>query len=110
MAESTTLSSLLEKYELSEGMCDYKISDAHLGDISRSHCSRWRELPSRLEMEEMVAKDINKDPALVNKKMNDLSFSHSGRRPKALEPLTELSLALSSRSNVWRMQRVCVSS
>ena len=37
-----------------------QVSDAHLEDISRSCCSGWRSLPSRLEMRKIVVEDIDR--------------------------------------------------
>ena len=37
-----------------------QVSDVHLQDISRSCCSKWRRLPARLEMEEIVVQDIDR--------------------------------------------------
>ena len=54
--------SMLKRYSLTEESCDVQISDKHLGDISRSNCRKWRELPSRLEMDAIVVGDIGRKP------------------------------------------------
>ena len=51
---------LLERYELSEETCDSPVSDQHLGDISRSCCSKWRSLYSHFGMRKIVVRDIDR--------------------------------------------------
>ena len=41
-------------------MANSLVSDVHLQDISHSCCSKWRFLPARLEMEEIVVEDIDR--------------------------------------------------
>ena len=73
---------LIERYGLSEETCDCKISDAHLVDISRSHCRRWRDLPSRLDMDTIVVDDLDKNPILVDEDMKRSSFFSKWKEAK----------------------------
>ena len=82
MAEEVTLSLLVERYGLSEEMYHYKISDEHLGDISLSYCSRWRDLPSRLGMKKIVVDDLDKNHTLVDEDMKRSSFFSKWKEAK----------------------------
>ena len=82
MAEEVPLVPLIERYGLSEEMCRCKISDAHLGDISLSYCSRWRDLPSRLDIKKIVVDDLDKNPILVDEDMKRSSFFSKWKEAK----------------------------
>lgn len=56
---STTVSSLLDKYQLQEEDCTKKVTNLHLDEISRSHCHKWRYLPARLEMDAIMVDYID---------------------------------------------------
>ncbi len=63
MADSTeTLSSLMEHYQLKEEDCNRQISTLHLDEISLNFSRKWRFLPARLKMEDIVAYDIDRGP------------------------------------------------
>ena len=51
---------LTSHYRLPEGLYDQSISDIHLEELSRSGCKQWKSLPSHLELETIVAEDIDK--------------------------------------------------
>lgn len=61
MAEATT-SSLLELYQLKEKDCNQQISSLHLNEISLNYCQKWRFLPARLKLKDIVADDISRGP------------------------------------------------
>ena len=56
------MSSLLEQYQLKEEDVNKQVTDLHINEISRSHCKKWKSLPAYLEMEGIVAGDIDKKP------------------------------------------------
>lgn len=55
------LSSILERYELTEHDCEKIVSDCHVEDISRSHCEKWRMLPSHLRLESIIVNDAERE-------------------------------------------------
>ena len=55
------LSSLIERFELSEEDCEKKMSDKQLDEIALSYCREWEPLRSELEMKEIVEHDIKKN-------------------------------------------------
>lgn len=60
ISESTAVSSLLEQYQLLQEDVNRQITDIHIDEISRSHCKKWKSLPAYMEMEGIVASDIEK--------------------------------------------------
>lgn len=58
---ATILNSILENYELTEEDVKKKVTDAHLVKISQSYCEKWWLLPSQLEIEHIVTKDIDRE-------------------------------------------------
>jgi hypothetical protein len=60
MAEHPNLSILMEHFRLSEHDCSLEVTDVHAEKISSSFCSKWKSLPPYLEIEDIVAKDINR--------------------------------------------------
>ena len=44
-----------------ESGLDEIVSDVHVGDIARSHCSRWESLPPHLELDPIIVNDVKKD-------------------------------------------------
>ena len=54
------MSDILKRFGLTEDDWEIEISDLHLVELSRKHCSCWKLLPSHLELEPIVAKDIRK--------------------------------------------------
>ncbi|ORU90322.1 MAG: hypothetical protein A6F71_04975 [Cycloclasticus sp. symbiont of Poecilosclerida sp. M] len=54
------LSSLLANYGLTKRDISKKISAKYILAISRSSCTKWRSLPAYLEMDTIVAKDIDR--------------------------------------------------
>ena len=55
------MDSLKEDCTISEEDLNQKVSDHHVEQISNSFCEKWRSLPPYLEMETIVAKDIDRD-------------------------------------------------
>ena len=53
--------SMMEDFKLSEAGFKRQVSDCHIEEISDSFCEKWRSLPPYLEMEAIVAKDIDRD-------------------------------------------------
>ncbi len=51
---------LLKTYSLSDDDCSVEITKCHLQEISSSLCEDWRSLPAHLEMESIVASDIER--------------------------------------------------
>ena len=56
---STTVSSLLEKYQIKDEDINTQVTDLHVDEIARSHCKKWKSLPAHLQMEAIAAKDID---------------------------------------------------
>ena len=65
------MSSLLEQYQLKEKDLNKQVTDLHIKEISRSHCKKWKSLPAYLEMEDIVASDIEKKPIEEEEKRNN---------------------------------------
>ena len=65
------MSSLLEQYQLKEEDVSKQVTDLHINEISRSHCKKWKSLPTYLEMEAIVASDIEKKPIEEEEKRNN---------------------------------------
>ena len=55
------MSSLFEHFEIPEVDANRQVSDCHIEEISNTFCEKWRSLPPYLEMETIVAKDIDRD-------------------------------------------------
>ena len=53
--------SLCAHFELAQQDLDKEISDFHLDEIARTHDVNWKILTSRLGLQDVVAKDIDKD-------------------------------------------------
>ena len=53
--------SMMEHFKLSEASFNRQVSDGHIEEISDSFCEKWRSLPPYLEMETIMAKDIDRD-------------------------------------------------
>lgn len=52
----------MEYYHLKDEDCNHKISDRDIDEISRYYCSKWRSLPSHLEMKSIDASDVAHGP------------------------------------------------
>ena len=59
--DESEIASVTEHFELSEVDLNNQVSDCHVEEISTSSCEKWRSLPPYLEMETIVAKDIDRD-------------------------------------------------
>ena len=57
-SRSVTVRDLMGHYDLSEDSYSQQLSDFHVNKI---HCSKWRQLPCHLGMDEIVAEDIDRD-------------------------------------------------
>ena len=55
------MSSLVEHFEIPDADANRQVSDCHIEEISNTFCEKWRSLPPYLEMETIVAKDIDRD-------------------------------------------------
>ena len=62
---------VIKHYGIDERQCNQQVSDAHLEKISRSGCKQWKSLPPYLELETIVAEDIDKSPANEKSKRYD---------------------------------------
>ena len=60
-----------EQYQLKEEDVNEQVTDLHIHEISRSHCKKWKSLPAYLEMEGIVASDIDKKPIEEDEKRCD---------------------------------------
>lgn len=56
---AVTVKSLMERYELTDEECSKQVSDKHLEELSRTHCSKWRRLPVHLDLDTIVQEDID---------------------------------------------------
>ena len=61
MMDESEIASVTEYFELTEADIIQQVSDGHIEEISDSFCEKWRSLPPYLEMEAIVAKDIDRD-------------------------------------------------
>ena len=61
MMDESEITSVTEHFELTEADISQQVSDCHVEEISDSFCEKWRSLPPYLEMEAIVAKDIDRD-------------------------------------------------
>ena len=52
---------MIEHFKLSEADFNCQVSDCHIEKISNFFCEKWSSLPPYLEMEAIVARDINRD-------------------------------------------------
>ena len=52
------LASLVKQYNLGEDVKS-QVTDKHVEIISRSYCSKWKRLPSHLNMDSVIADDID---------------------------------------------------
>ena len=57
---ASKIQSLIVRYGLTEEDVNTKITDMHIGDISRSWCSQWKSLRARLGLDPIVANDIDR--------------------------------------------------
>ena len=62
---------VIKHYGIDERQCNQQVSDAHLEKISRSGCKQWKSLPPYLELDTIVAEDIDKGPANERSKRHD---------------------------------------
>ena len=58
---SDELNRLCTRYKLADQDLDKEISDLHLDEIAQSKDIKWKSLPSRLGLPNVVAKDTSKD-------------------------------------------------
>ena len=57
---SWSLPELARLYELTDRELERQVSDSHLEVISRSYCKQWKSLPPHLQLDRIVADDIDK--------------------------------------------------
>ena len=62
---------LLKKFQLSRSSCKKPVSKEHLETISRSGCKEWKSLPAHLELEDIVAEDIDKSKTTEREKRHE---------------------------------------
>ena len=67
-------------YQLAADVCSKQISDVHLEKISRSHCKDWRRLPPHLEIETIVASDIDRYQVGEDEKRREFFFCWKQRK------------------------------
>lgn len=72
MATSPGLESLIARYNLTQEDVEKQISDIHIEVISRSWCKKWRHLCAHLELDFIVADDIESQK--VDEDQNRLKF------------------------------------
>ena len=58
--KSSTFLQLMSQYGLRERQYNQQVSDINLEKLSRSGCKQWKSLPPHLELEAIVAEDIDK--------------------------------------------------
>ena len=66
---------LLQHYQLTADICSEQISDVHLEQISHSHCEDWRRLPPHLELETIMASDIDRKQVAEDEKRQEFFFA-----------------------------------
>lgn len=70
--QGTSANHLLKAYCLTEENCNKEVSDRHLEEISRLHSREWKSLPSYLDIESIVADDM--DHGVGNQHEKRLNF------------------------------------
>ena len=79
----STVSSICAHYGVNQEDLNKEISDLHLAKIVQSRCTRWRSLPSHLELETNLLSDIDRDfPKEVEKRSE---FFDQWKRQKGSE-------------------------
>ena len=76
---------MMEHFKLSEAGFNRHISDCHIEEISNSFCEKWRSLPPYLEMETIVAKDIDRDHPGCDECEKRCSFLKKWKKMKGLK-------------------------
>ena len=61
----------MESFELTDEDYNKQVSDKHLEELSRTHCRKWRQLPSHLDMDDIVEHDLDQNPSDERKKRHD---------------------------------------
>ena len=74
------LRSLLAHYNLPVDVCYEQVSDVHLEEISGSHCKDWRRLPPHLELESIMASDIDRKQVGEGERRREFFFGWKERR------------------------------
>ena len=62
MSTGSRFAELKEIYNLQELGLDQQISDKHIQEFSKSHGSKWRLMPTNLDLETIVVDDIDRAP------------------------------------------------
>jgi hypothetical protein len=57
--KESTLDELLKKFNLRREDVNKKVTEKHIGKISRSYCKDWEQLPPFLNIESIIKDDIN---------------------------------------------------
>ena len=73
---------LLAHYDLTEDDCSAEISTKCLEKISHSLCGEWRNLPSGLDMEDIVKQDIDRNPRFSEEKQKRQAFFEEWNKQK----------------------------
>ena len=66
--EGSPLAQLRRQYNLEKMELKKQVSDRHIQEFSTSHGRRWQSLPSHLELDQIVADDIDCKPIDEDKK------------------------------------------
>ena len=102
------ITSVTERYELSEADLNQQVSDIHIEEIPDFLCEKWRSLPPYLEMEAMVAKDINRDHSGCDEREKRSSFFNKWKEMKGQEATyKKLIHALIKRNDIQSAESVC---
>ena len=83
------MDSLKEGFEISGKDFNKQVSDHHVEQISISFCEKWRSLPPYLEMEIIVAKDIDRDHSGCDECEKRCSFLKKWKKLKGREATYE---------------------
>lgn len=96
--------SLIQDYGLTDEHCNQKVSDDHLQQISRSCCRQWKSLPPYLEVETIVADDIDKTQKGEREKRHDFLKEWRGTSDGTYKQLIIALLKIKSREDA---EKVC---
>lgn len=82
---SEVMRSFLEHYALTENDWDKQMTESHLDTFSRLYCTRWRLLPSCLEMRSNIVETINQDVSIAGEIAKRIEFFRQWKQMKGFK-------------------------
>ena len=81
--QNDSFTSLLKLFDLEESDFCAQVSDLHLDEFARSCCTEWKSLPIYLDVERIVASDVDHSPGGEREKR--LSFFNQWKQRKGCD-------------------------